>query len=90
MNEYFKYYSKTKVMLKIALLYIPFVFLLSWFDWFIVAKLLGIISFFKPFNYSWYQITGYFFIQYVYVCIIAGLIYYLYKVIKKNKDFFLM
>ena len=90
MNEYLKYYSKTKVILKIFLLYIPFVFLLTWFNWFISTKLIGIIPFYKPFIYSWYQNLEYFIVQYVYVCIMSGLIYYLYKAIKKNKDFFLM
>lgn len=90
MNQNFKYYLKTKVILKMFFLYVPFVFLLTWFNWFIVTKLIGIIPFFNPFVYSWYQIIGYFCIQYIYVCIMIGIVYWLYRVIKKNKDFFLM
>jgi len=89
MSEIFKDYIKTKVILKIFLLYSPFIFLITWFNWFIVVKLIGITTFFNPFGYLWYQIVGYFLIQYVYVSLMAGLIIGLYRVIKKNKDFFL-
>jgi len=89
MDNSFKYYIKTKVILKILFLYLPFMFLITWFNWYISMKLIGIQTFFNPFDDNWYQIIGYFFVQFFYISLMVGLVVGLYRVVKKNKDFFL-
>ncbi len=91
-EELLKYLLKTKVIFKIALLYIPAVFFTLYFDALISGLILGIsdlAGFASLFLYPWWKILLIAIIQYMVGCFFAGLWIGLKRVIIRNKDFFL-
>jgi hypothetical protein len=82
--------KKFVVIFKILITYLPLLFLLTYFNWFITTKLFG-INYFQLISiwYKWYQYLGFIMLQWVYFSLVIGLIIGLVRAIKRNKEFFL-
>jgi hypothetical protein len=90
-QELYKYFVKTKVIFKIALLYFPAVVFTLYFDALISALILRIddlYGFVHLFSYPWLKILSILLIQYMVCCFFAGLFIGLKRAISRNKDFF--
>jgi len=91
-QELYKYFVKTKVIFKIALLYFPAVFFTFYLDALMSAFILGVedlYGFVHLFSSPWWKILLVLFIQYMVGCFFAGLCIGLRRAISRNKDFFL-
>lgn len=90
--EWYKYLVKTKVILSIALVYVPTLFFIIYFDTFLCSLILGKynlhdIHFF--FILPWWKIFLVGLIQTFVLCFLFGLIVGLKRAIIRNKTFFL-
>jgi len=88
----YKSFQKLRVMIFILLLIVPFTFLLLYFDNFISCSLFNIGSTFSLrnlFDYSWWRIAIFIVLQYVVFTVLGSIFYHTFKVIVKNRDFFL-
>ena len=88
----YKSFQKLRVMIFILLLIVPFTFLLLYFDTFISCRLFSIDNVFSLrniFDYSWWKIGIFTFLQYIVFTILGSIFYHTFKVIVKNRDFFL-
>ena len=91
-QELFKYYLKTKVIFKTALLYLPAIFFTLYFDAFFTSLILCdncLNALVNLFYYPLWKIMLIILIQYCVCCFFCGLFTGLRKAIIKNKDFFL-
>ena len=91
-QDFFKDYVKTKVIFKIALLYLPAIFFTLYFDVLISALILGINNFSRfvyLFSFPLWKLLSVLLIQYMVCCFFAGLFIGLRKTLIRNKDFFL-
>ena len=91
-QDFFKDYVKTKVIFKIALLYLPAIFFTLYFDVLISALILGINDFYRfvyLFSFPWREILSVLIVQYMVCCFFVGLYIGLRKTLIRNKDFFL-
>ena len=91
-QELYKYFVKTKVIFKIALLYIPAIAFTLYFDALVSAFILGINNLnglCSLSSFAWWKILLVLIIQYMTGCFFAGLFIGLIRAISRNKDFFL-
>jgi len=86
-EEAYKAFTKLRVIIFAVLVYIPAIFILSWFAWYIIQQL-GITS---PlfWQWKWWQMLLFFITQYVYFTVMYGMVKGVVAVIVRNKDFFL-
>ena len=88
----FRLYQKTKVILFILILIVPFSFFLLYFDALFTFLLLNsqdlsILN--HLFEFSWWRIMIFIFIQYSVLLVLGSILYYTTKIIIKEKDWFL-
>lgn len=88
----YKSFQKLRVIIFILLLILPFSYLLLYFDYTIIRFLFSNDpeeSLRHLFEYSWWKIGIFIFLQYVVFTILGSIFYHTFKVIVKNRDFFL-
>ena len=88
----YKALMRLKVIFFILLLILPFSYLLLYFDYTIIRLLLSNDteeSLRHLFQFSWWKIGIFSFLQYVVFTILGSIYYHTFKVIVKNRDFFL-
>ncbi len=91
-RELFKYYLKTKVILKTAMVYLPAIYFTVYMDAFFTKMILNVnrfLSIISLFSSPWWKLLMIVVIQYFVCCFFWGLFLGLRRVIIKNKDFFL-
>jgi hypothetical protein len=88
----YKYFQKTKVVLFILILVVPFSYFLLYIDLFVTKLIFNIqyISMLRHlFEFSWWRIVIFSLIQYIVFTVLGSIYYHTGKVIIKNRDFFL-
>lgn len=88
----YKSFQKLRVIFFILLLILPFSYLLLYVDYAIISLIFSIEpeeSLRHLFDYSWWKIGIFTFIQYVVLTVLGSIYYHTFKVIVKNRDFFL-
>lgn len=88
----YKNYQKTKVILKILILILPFTYFLLYIDLALTYLILSIHNLFLIrllFKLSWWRITIFLFLQYCVFILLGSIYYHTGKAIIRNKDFFL-
>jgi hypothetical protein len=91
-RELFKYYLKTTVILKTAVVYLPVMYFTVYLDAFFTKMILNVNSFvsiLSLFSFPWWKLLIIAIIQYSVCCFFWGLFVGLKRVITRNKDFFL-
>ena len=88
----YKNYQKTKVILKILILVLPFTYFLLYIDLALTHLIFNInnLSLIRHlFEFSWWKISIFLFLQYCVFILLTSIYYHTGKAIIKNKDFFL-
>ena len=88
----FKMYQKTKVILFILVLVLPFSFFLLYFDavvTFLIFNIRDLTMLRFLFEFAWYKILIFSMIQYCVILLLSSIYYHVIKIIIKNKYFFL-
>jgi len=88
----YKSIQKLRVIFFILLLILPFSYLLLYLDYNIIRFLFSNDpeeSLRHLFEFSWWRIAIFSFLQYVFFTVLGSIYYHTFKVILKNKDFFL-
>lgn len=88
----YKSAMKLKVIFFILLLILPFSYLLLYFDYTIIRILFSNDpeeSLRHLFEFSWWRIAIFTVLQYIFFTVLGSIFYHTFKVILKNKDFFL-
>lgn len=87
--NFIKEFSKFIVFVKIFITYGGFIFLITWFNWFISIKLIK-IDFLTIFidKYYIYQYLIFCIVQWVYFSILIGVVIGIVRGFKRNKNFF--
>jgi hypothetical protein len=88
----YKSIQKIRVIFFILLLILPFSYLLLYFDYTIIRILLNNDteeSLRHLFEFSWWRIAIFSFLQYAVFTVLWSIYYHTFKVILKNRDFFL-
>jgi len=88
----YKNYQKTKVILFILCLILPFTYMLLYVDLVLSHLIFNINNISKLrylFEFSIWRITIFSIIQYIVFTVLGSIYYHMVKVIIKNKDFFL-
>jgi hypothetical protein len=82
--------SKFIVVVKIFITYGGFIYLMTWFNWFISTKLIK-INFSTIFNdlYYFHQYSLFLILQWIYFSLLIGIIVGIIHGFKRNKDFFI-
>jgi len=87
----YKDYQKTKVIISILILILPFTYFLLYIDLRLIYLIFSInhISLIRNlFGFSWWRISIFLFLQYCVFVLLGSIYYHTGKAIMKNKDFF--
>ena len=88
----YKSLQKLKVILFILVLVVPFSYFLLFIDWYLIKLLFNTeseISLRHLFEFSWWRIAIFTVLQYIFFTVLGSIYYHTFKVVVKNRDFFL-
>ena len=88
----YKSLQKLKVILFILVLVVPFSYFLLFIDWYLIKLIFNTeseISLRHLFEFSWWRIAIFTVLQYIFFTVLGSIYYHTFKVVVKNRDFFL-